>query len=145
MERLITKRSFSGIIVCLFMISSLITRAQDTIKYSLNLHDVVTMAIEQSSDVKYAQNTNVNYYWRYKNFKTSNMPKLVLSGELPTFINSIEAVGQNDGSTDFLKVHSLNTSARLSLAQSIALTGTYISASTSATRFEDKIQHSTAV
>jgi hypothetical protein len=143
MKRYSKNWNISAIIVCLFMISFLNIQAQDTIKYSLNLHDVVSLAIEQSSDVKYAQNTNVNYYWRYKNFKTSNMPKLVLSGELPTFINSIEAVGQNDGSTDFLKVHSLNTSARLSLAQSIALTGTYISASTSATRFEDKIQHST--
>src|SRR5664279_2966475 len=143
MKQFRTKWSFSVTIVCLFMISFLSVRAQDTIKYSLDLHDVVSLAIEQSSDVKYAQNTNVNYYWRYKNFKTSNMPKLVLSGDLPTFLNSIEAVGQDNGSTVFQKVHSLTTSARLSLAQSIALTGTYISASTSATRFQDYIQNST--
>ena len=130
-----------GVFISMIFVQSI--TAQDTIQYSLNLQDVVSLAIEQSSDVKYAQNTNVNYYWRYKNFKTSNMPKLVLSGDLPTFVNSIEAVGQDNGSTVFQKVHNLTTSARLSLAQSIALTGTYISASTSATRFQDYIYHST--
>jgi len=130
-----------GVFVSIILVQSIV--AQDTIQYSLTLQDVVSLAIEQSADVKYAQNTNVNYYWRYKNFKTSNMPKLVLSGELPTFVNSIEAIGQDNGSTVFQKVHSLTTSARLSLAQSIALTGTYISASTSATRFQDYIYHST--
>ena len=142
MKLLINKIKPTLFIICISMMFVQGVDAQDTIQYSLSLQDVVLLAIEQSSEVKYAQNTNVNYYWRYKNFKTSNMPKLVLSGELPTFVNSIEAVGQNDGSTDFLKVHSLNTSARLSLAQSIALTGTYISASTSATRFQDYIQKS---
>lgn len=143
MNPVIKKVKLTVIIVFISTMFISSVKAQDTILYSLNLQDVVSLAIEQSSDVKYAQNTNVNYYWRYKNFKTSNMPKLVLSGDLPTFVNSIEAVRQNDGSTDFLKVHNLNTSAKLSLAQSIAWTGTYISASTSATRFQDFIQKST--
>jgi len=106
MERFSIKWSFSGIIVCLFMISSLVMRAQDTIKYSLDLHDVVTMAIEQSADLKYAQNQNVNYYWRYKNFQTQNRPKLVLSGTLPNYIQTNEAVTQPDGSTLFEPVYS---------------------------------------
>jgi len=137
MERFSIKWSFSGIIVCLFMISSLVMRAQDTIKYSLDLHDVVTMAIEQSADLKYAQNQNVNYYWRYKNFQTQNRPKLVLSGTLPNYVQTNEAVTQPDGSTLFEPVYSLTTSAGLSLSQSIPLTGTYISASTSAIRVQD--------
>ena len=136
-------RSFSGILVFISVAIAPGIKAQDTIQYSLDLQDVVSLAIEQSYDVKYAQNQDVNYYWRYKNYKTQNMPKLVLSGDLPTFVNSIEAVGQDNGGTEFHKRHNLNTSARLSLAQSIGLTGTYISASTSATRFEDYIQKST--
>lgn len=143
MKPLIKKIKFSVIIVSILISFVHVAFAQDTIQYSLNLQDVVSLAIEQSSDVKYAQNTNVNYYWRYKNYKTQNMPKLVLSGDLPSFVNSIEAVSQDNGSTEFRKVHNLTTSAKLSLAQSIALTGTYISASTSATRFQDYIQNST--
>ena len=143
MSILIKKIRLTAIIVFISMILLSGVSAQDTIQYSLDLQNVVLLAIEQSYDVKYAQNTNVNYYWRYKNYKTQNMPKLVLSGDLPSFVNSIEAVSQDNGGTEFRKVHNLTTSARLSLAQSIALTGTYISASTSATRFQDYIQNST--
>lgn len=113
------------------------TAAQDTIKYSLDLQDVVSLAIEQSSAVKYAQNQNVNYYWRWKNFKTRNRPQLVLSGNLPNYTQSNVGVTQPDGSLEFKQVTNLSTSARLALNQSIALTGTYLYASTSAYRFQD--------
>jgi hypothetical protein len=119
------------------MIPFVPVKAQDSIKYSLELQDVVSLAIEQSSSVKYAQNQNVNYYWRWRNFKTKNRPQLVLSGNLPNFTQSNVGVTQPDGSLEFKQVTNLSNSARLSLNQSIALTGTYISASTSAIRFQD--------
>ncbi|HEX7584610.1 MAG TPA: TolC family protein [Prolixibacteraceae bacterium] len=137
MGRLNAKLTFSGIIVCLLMIPSMSVHAQDTIRYSLSLEDIVSLAIEQSSSVKYAQNQNVNYYWRWKNFKTRNRPQLVLSGNLPNYTQSNVGVTQPDGSLAFKQVTNLSTSAGLSLNQSIALTGTYISASTSAIRFQD--------
>ena len=40
--------------------------ANDTDTLSLSLSNVVDLAIQQSASVKYAQNTNVNYYWRWK-------------------------------------------------------------------------------
>ncbi len=131
------KWGFRGIVIFLFMIPFVPVKAQDSIKYSLELQDVVSLAIEQSSSVKYAQNQNVNYYWRWRNFKTKNRPQLVLSGNLPNFTQSNVGVTQPDGSLEFKQVTNLSNSARLSLNQSIALTGTYISASTSAIRFQD--------
>ena len=131
------KWGFRGIVIFLFMIPFVPVKAQDSIKYSLELQDVVSLAIEQSSSVKYAQNQNVNYYWRWRNFKTKNRPQLVLSGNLPNFTQSNVGVTQPDGSLEFKQVTNLTNSARLSLNQSIALTGTYISASTSAIRFQD--------
>lgn len=110
---------------------------KDTVMYNLNLNSVVVLAIENSMDIKYALNQNVNYYWRYKNYKTQNRPKLVLSGTVPNFIQSNEAITQPDGSTLFKPVYSLTSHAALSLSQSIPLTGTYISASTSAIRVQD--------
>jgi len=95
------------------------------------------LAIEQSAELKYAQNTNVKYYWRYKNFKTYNLPKLVLNGQAPNYAQSDEPVQQDDGSWKFKHIYSLKTNAALSLNQSISLTGTYISASTSAFRLQD--------
>lgn len=112
-------------------------KAQDSVQYSFDLQDVVSMAIEQSYAVKYARNQDVNYYWRFKNYKTQNRPTLVLSGTLPNFVQSNEAVTQPDGSTEFRPVYSLAASTRLSLNQTIPLTGTYLSASTSAFRVQD--------
>jgi outer membrane protein TolC len=136
MERMFEKwKIYSVLGFFLILLSNV--RAQDTIQYTLDLQSVVSLAIEQSSDIKYTQNQNVNYYWRYKNFKTQNRPKLVLSGTLPNFVQSNEAVTQPDGSTLFKPVYSLTTYAGLSLNQSIPYTGTYISASTSAIRVQD--------
>jgi len=129
--------NLSSFLFCVSMALAFNGATQDTIKYSLSLQDVVTLAIEQSADLKYAQNTNVRYYWRYKNYKTYNLPKLVLEGAAPNFVQSNEEVQQPDGSSEFKPIYKLRTSAELSLNQSISLTGTYISASTSAVRIED--------
>lgn len=124
-------------IVCVLMIPYLNAGAQDVLKYGLGLKDVVSLAIEQSSAVKYAQNSNINYYWRWRNFKTRYRPQLVLSGTLPDFNKSTVGVTQPDGSLEFKQVTNLSTSARLSLNQSIPFTGTYVYASTSTYRFQD--------
>ena len=137
MKRIVRIVSLSTIIFCFLMVSIFHVRAQDTLQYSLDLKDVVSLAIEESPSIKYAQNRNVNYYWRWKNFKTRNRPQLVLSGTLPDFNKSTVGVTQPDGSLEFKQVTNLSTSARLALNQSIPLTGTYLYASTSAIRFQD--------
>jgi len=70
--------SLNGIVIWLLMIPFLSVRAQDINGYGLDLQDVVSLAVEQSSAVKYAQNRNENYYWRWKNFKTQYRPQLVV-------------------------------------------------------------------
>jgi outer membrane protein len=110
-------------------------------KLSLSLKNVVALAIQQSASVKYVQNTNVNYYWRWKNFKTSFRPVLTLSGNLPDYVHSPSAVTQPDGSIEFYFQSQMNTNAQLSLNQSIPLTGTYIWAGTDLYRNQDFIKH----
>ena len=106
-------------------------------KINLTLHNVVDLAIAQSSAVKYVQNTNVNYFWRWKNFQKTFLPNLVVSGTLPNYNQSTVPVTQPDGSIEFKEVSNLMGSANLSLNQSIPITGTYIYASTSASRVKD--------
>lgn len=106
-------------------------------RLNLSLYNVVDLAIAQSSSVKYVQNTNVNYYWRWKNFQKTFLPNLVVSGTLPNFNQSTVPVTQPDGSIEFKEVSNLLASANLSLNQWIPLTGTYIYASTSASRVQD--------
>jgi len=113
------------------------------IKMNLSLRNVVDLAIAQSSAVKYVQNTNVNYFWRWKNFRKTFLPNLVVSGTLPSYNQSTVPVTQPDGSIEFKAVSNLMTSANLSLNQSIPLTGTSIYASTSASRVQDNYKKQT--
>jgi hypothetical protein len=107
------------------------------VKVNLSLQNVVDLSIAQSSAVKYVQNRDVNYYWRWKNFQKTFLPNLVVSGTLPSYNQSTVPVTQPDGSIEFKEVSNLMASANLSLNQAIPLTGTSIYASTSASRVQD--------
>jgi hypothetical protein len=108
----------------------------------LSLRNVVDLAIHQSASIKYVQNTNVNYYWRWKNFRTSFRPVLTLSGDIPNYSHTTTAVTQPDGSIEFKQVSQIQASSQLSLSQSIPQTGTYIYAATNLYRVQDYIKSS---
>ena len=116
--------------------------SNDSIVVSLSLRNVVDLAIRQSASVKYVQNTNVNYYWRWKNFRTSFRPQLTLKGDLPNYIHTTTPVTQPDGSIQFKKVSQIKASSQLALSQSIPNTGTYIYAATDLYRIQDFIKGS---
>ncbi len=103
----------------------------------LSLKNVVDLAITQSSSVKYVQNRNVNYYWRWKNFETRFRPRLELEGNLPDYTQSTTPVVQPDGNIEFKQVSNVQASAVVSLSQYIPQTGTSIYASTSLYRVQD--------
>jgi outer membrane protein TolC len=111
-------------------------RSQDS-TLTLSLRNVVDLAITQSSSIKYVQNQNVNYYWRWKNFQTRFRPQLTLTGELPDYTHSTTPVVQPDGNIEFKQVSNAQASAQLSLSQSIPITGTYVYAATSLYRIQD--------
>jgi len=121
----------------LLLLFSLPAVAQDTLRYSLSLRNVVDMAISQSSSVKYVQNQDVNYYWRWKNHQTRFRPQLLLSGSLPDFQNQTKPITQPDGSIIFNKVTQLETSAQLALSQPIPQLGAYVYAASGLVRLQD--------
>lgn len=104
----------------------------DSMKLTLSLDDVIDLAITQSSAIKYTQNSNVNYYWRYRNYKTRFRPQLVFHSDVPNYRHTTQPITQPDGSIEFKQVSNLSASAVLSLNQSIPQLGTHIYASTSA-------------
>ena len=104
----------------------------DSIKHSLSLEDVIDLALTHSPSSKYVQNQNVNYFWRYRNFKTRFRPQLTLSGDLPNYTHTTQPITQPDGSIEFKQVSNLAASANVSLSQYIPKLGTNIWASTSA-------------
>ncbi|MDD4107752.1 MAG: TolC family protein [Prolixibacteraceae bacterium] len=114
------------------MFSTHVTGQIDSVSEKLTLDEVIDMALIHSPTSKYIQNQNVNYYWRYRNFKTRFRPQLTLSGDAPNYTHTTQAVTQPDGSIEFRQVSNLAASANLSLSQSIPRLGTSIYAYTSA-------------
>jgi len=127
-------RTRSLIILFLSLIFVVPSKAdfKDSLIIELSLANVIDLAITQSSSVKYAQNRDVNTYWRRKNYLTRFRPQLVLTGDLPRFENTNSPVQQPDGSIDFHRITQFSSSATLALNQSIAKTNTYIYAASSA-------------
>ncbi len=106
-------------------------------KITLSLRNVVDLAIERSSSVKYVQNRNVNYYWRWRNFQASFRPRLTITGDLPNYSHTNNPVIQPDGSIEFKQISRLGVSANLALSQLIPQTGTSIYAATSIYGIQD--------
>jgi len=129
----------SGIVATIFLLMPLFTEisGQDSLRISLSLRNVVDLAISQSSDVKYVQNRDVNYYWRWKNHQTRFRPQLVLAGDLPNFENQTKPITQPDGSIRFNQVTQLETSAQLALSQPIPQLGAYVYAASGIVRLQD--------
>jgi outer membrane protein len=107
------------------------------IPLSLSLENVVYLAKTQSSSVKYAQNSNVNSFWRWRNFETRFRPQLTLRGDLPSYTHSTTPITQPDGSIEFKQVSNAQVSSSISLSQSIPQLGTSVYAATSIYRIQD--------
>ncbi len=129
-------RYFLASIVVFICTTGLNAQKRDN-RVKLTLANVIELAITQSSSVKYAQNRNVNYYWRWKNFRTSFMPQLILSGTLPDFRQTTTPVTQPDGSIEFKNISQLKAASTLALSQYIPQTGTSIYAATSMYGIQD--------
>lgn len=126
------------LVLILSIVSYAVAQDADTIRnVKLTLDDVIELAIEQSPSIKYYQNRNVNYYWRWKNFRANFRPQLGLSGDLPDYRITNEPVQQPDGSIQFRQISQLSTTADLALEQIIPQTGTRIYGASSLYRVQD--------
>ncbi len=126
------------LIVFTFLLFPLKMIGQDSLlMVSLSLRNVVDLSISQSSSVKYVQNQDVNYYWRWKNHQTRFRPQLTLSGALPDFENQTKPITQPDGSIVFNQVTQLETSAQLAISQPIPQLGAYVYAASGIVRIQD--------
>jgi hypothetical protein len=126
------RKAFTVLLLGFFTNINPLIAQEDSLKYVLNLDDVIDMAVMQSSAIKYVQNQNVNYYWRYRNFKTRFRPQLVLTGNLPNYSHTTSPITQPDGSIEFKQVSNLALSTNIAVNQYIPQTGTHVWAGTSA-------------
>ncbi len=135
------KRFTVNLLVLFIVLTTIISNktlfAQDTIPISLSLRNVVDLAVQQSYSVKYVQNQNVSYYWRYKNFTKRFLPQLSIESEFPLYSHTTSPITQPDGTIKFKQISNLQNSATLSLSQSIPKLGTSVYVASSIYRIQD--------
>lgn len=118
---------------------SFLTNAQDTIILSLN--QVLELGAQNSPLLKSAK---VNYnkaYWNNQVYLSTKKPQLTLVSDLPGYNNSVQAITQQDGTSEFRSITNLNSSLAMNLSQSIPLTGGQIFVSSGIKRYDNLNTH----
>jgi outer membrane protein len=111
----------------------------DTVR--LSLQQVVEMAKQNSIAAKQATTVRETKYWQWRTFKSNYQPQLSLSGILPGYSKTTQAVLQPDGTIIFQPVHNDNSSLQLDFSQSITATGGTVYGTSSMQRFYDFDRH----
>lgn len=90
----------------------------------LSLHDVISIAQQQSPDALKAQHRFLGNYWRYNSYKRTKLPALSFEGTLPSFSSAFKRVtNPQDGSESYVGQRYLSYEGNLKLNQAVTLTG----------------------
>lgn len=130
-------RKILSLAILLYCFFGIVKAQNEEIIVPLTLKNVVDLAVTQSSAVKYQHNRNINYYWRWQNFKTRFRPQLTLNSDFPIYKHNTEPITQPDGTVKFKQISNLENSVQIALSQSLPQIGTRIYAATSVIRHED--------
>ncbi|TFF36127.1 TolC family protein [Mucilaginibacter psychrotolerans] len=126
------KKSFSFLIL-LFSVNY--TYCQSAL--TLSLKDAIHLSQINSLDYKISVNTARSAFWNYKNYKSSFLPKLSLSGYTPDYYRSINSITLPSGQISFVGQNVANSSLFLNFAQNIGLTGGNIAIGSSLSRLDN--------
>ncbi len=110
------------ITLVLFIIFSTKTHSQNN-TYVLSLKDAISIAQQQSPDAIMAKHKFRSSYWKYRSFRATYLPGIVLNATMPNVNRSIESITMPDGSSDYVPRSYLDYSLDLSINQRIGLTG----------------------
>ncbi len=106
----------------IFLINPSFLKSQEKIN-RLTLDDVIYIAKQQSPDALMAKHRFRQSYWQFRIFKAEYLPDIRLDGTLPNINRSIDAVEQNDGTTEYIEKRFDNYSVDLSINQKVGFTG----------------------
>jgi outer membrane protein len=129
------KSKMKQIIILILLLLTTYANAQT--KIQLSLDEAVLLAQSKSLAAFQVQNDWKNKHWAWKSFQSNYRPQLKLTGEFPNYLNSYQAVLQNDGSTQYVKVNYNYADINLALAQPLAFTGGQFYVSSSVERFDN--------
>ncbi len=112
----------TGIIMLLFSTVSAQSLQSGEQNY-LTLSEAIQLAQERSPDALINIHRFRRSYWEYRSFKAGYLPNITLTGTLPNFTKSIDAITQQDGSENYRDRTVSRYSADIALTQRIGPTG----------------------
>jgi outer membrane protein TolC len=137
-----TKMKRIGFILLIFLSTALTSRAQDTVRYTLD--EVIKIAQSQSPDAIMAKHRYRQSYWSFKSFKAEYLPSLKLDATLPNLSVSFEErYVESDSSTKFVPLSQTNYELALSLNQKIGFSGGEVFLSSRIRRLDNFLPEST--
>ncbi len=98
---------------------------------TLTLDDAIAMARVKSVDAAVALDELKTAYWKWRSYRAERLPEISLSATLPTYSDRYTSYMNANGEYSYVRTHSLDARAELSVTQNIPLTGGTVSLSTS--------------
>lgn len=127
------------IISLLFFVSSSLNaqQADQPTLREYNLDQIIELVQSQSPFALRAETRKENRYWNYRTYIAQYRPQVFLSGELPSYLRTNEAVRQPDGSFEFRTVNQNLAQLNLGVRQPIGLTGGEVFVQSELQRFDN--------
>lgn len=127
-------RRIGILVIVLIAGSSKLCNAQQA---DFDLRAAIDSAQHRSLAYKISKNTLRSAYWNFQYYKAGFLPKLSLSGTLPDYYNTINAITLPNGQNTFVNQNVANSSLGLNVQQNVYFTGGSLSASTSLKRIDN--------
>lgn len=108
-------------ILC-FFISILPTGANGR-ELELTLEDAIVMARTGSVGAAVALDQLRTAYWEWRTYRADRLPEISLSATIPSYADRYSSYMNENGEYSFVRSHSLDAVAQLSVVQNITLTG----------------------
>ncbi|WPP52198.1 TolC family protein [Catalinimonas niigatensis] len=113
--------------------------AQDSLKLSrqFTLPEIVAIAKGQSPQALLADTRRQNFFWQYRTFLSDYRPEVYLSGTLPGYLRTNDAIRQPDGSYEFRRVNQNLAQLNLGVRQQLGFSGGEIFVQSELQRFDN--------
>ncbi|MDE6395140.1 MAG: TolC family protein, partial [Duncaniella sp.] len=89
----------------------------------LTLDDAIVMARTQSVGSAVALDRLRTAYWEWRTYRADRLPEIALTATVPSYADRYSAYMNENGDYSFVRSHSLDAEAQLSVTQNIPLTG----------------------
>ncbi len=116
------------------MVAGTLNAQKDTIR--LTLDQAIAKAQGEAPDVKIAETTFGNNYWRYQSFLADLRPQIVLNATLPDLNRSIEPITLPNGDLAFVSRALMRNSVGIGIQQQVSATGGTLFAQTGLQRID---------